>query len=350
MPRILFIVSSARSIQLADGTLHETGYFAEEAIKPYDRFIAAGCEVVVATPDGKPPHPDSYGLEVIFHYPDEDEDFLLSVVRTFMPDVDDIRVTLHHLTELDLIAARRVHAVLLSAGMEAAAARQAVDRAARTAWTEDRNFIEVIAADPQVPARASRATLAEQAEAVRRDAQAASDRIAARLAALPGFQKPLDLSRLTDDEVVKFDAVFVPGGHGPMVDLASNPDMTRVLHLLHERDRTIAMLCHGPAALLAAGERPDGLWLFDGFKMTAFCNEEEDQTRVGKLGMPWYLESAIKNAGGVFDDAPAPWTSHVVVDRNLVTAQNPMSADAAAEAVLKRLKVTPPAGSKEAQR
>jgi putative intracellular protease/amidase len=55
--------------------------------------------------------------------------------------------------------------------------------------------------------------------------------------------------------------------------------------------------------------------------------------------MPWFLEGALKNAGAVFDDAAAAWTSHVVVDRNLVTGQNPQSADAVADAVLKHLEV-----------
>jgi putative intracellular protease/amidase len=87
MPRLLMLVSSAREITLADGAQHETGFFAEEAIIPYERFAAAGVEVTVATPDGRPPYADSYGLEPIFHYPDEDEDFLASVTHTFMPDV-----------------------------------------------------------------------------------------------------------------------------------------------------------------------------------------------------------------------------------------------------------------------
>ena len=81
------------------------------------------------------------------------------------------------------------------------------------------------------------------------------------------------------------------------------------------------------------------MWLFDGYRMTAFANEEEHQTRVGKLGMPWSLEAALKNRGAVFDHAPAAWTSHVVIDRSLVTGQNPASAVAVADAMLKRVGV-----------
>ena len=109
---------------------------------------------------------------------------------------------------------------------------------------------------------------------------------------------------MTDEEMAEFDAVFVPGGHGPMVDLADNPDATRLLQILHRKGATVASLCHGPAALLAAGGRDDGQWLFEGYRLTSFTDEEEDQTVAGKLGMPWYLDTALKNAGAVFDDAP----------------------------------------------
>ena len=102
MARLLMIISSARSIDLVSEKGRQTGYSADEVLKPYDKFVAAGVEVVAATPDGKPPYADPFTLEPQFHYPDEDKDFLSQVVRSFAPDLDDIRVTLHHLTELDL--------------------------------------------------------------------------------------------------------------------------------------------------------------------------------------------------------------------------------------------------------
>jgi putative intracellular protease/amidase len=90
--------------------------------------------------------------------------------------------------------------------------------------------------------------------------------------------------------------------------------------------------------LLSAPERADGLWLFDGYRMTSFTDEEEDQTEPGLLGMAWYVDTALKNAGAVFDDGPAAWVSHVVVDRNLVTGQNPGSTEATADALVKMLR------------
>ncbi|MFC4943547.1 DJ-1/PfpI family protein [Pseudonocardia sp. GCM10023141] len=336
MPRLLYLVTSAREMRLADGTPHETGYFAEEAAVPYRRFTAAGVDVVVATPDGQQPHADSYGLQPIFHMPDEDEDFLGSITRTFAPDVDDIRLTLRHLTGLGLGASRRIVLALRDTGMPLEEARALVGRAAKEAWRQDRQLADVLAGQdtPLSPADIEAAATAHLDAS-----QAISDGLAAELAAIPGFQDPVALSDMTEDEMASFDAVFVPGGHGPMVDLADNPDVTRLLQILHRKGATIAALCHGPAALLAAGGRDDGEWLFEGFRLTSFTDEEEDQTVAGKLGMSWYLDTALKNAGAVFDDAPSAWVSHVVVDRNLVTGQNPGSSGATADAVLKTLEV-----------
>jgi putative intracellular protease/amidase len=337
MAKILMLVSSAKVIRLADGTPHPTGYFVEEAIKPYDRFVAAGAEVVVATSDGQVPHPDPYGLEYFFHYPDQDEDFLASITRTFMRDVDDIRITLQHLSELDLSIARRAHRELCASGWRDEEARSALGRAARSAWSEFRNFVEVLAGVPEITRRVPVERFRQLAEEVRRESDAISARTLERLTNNPVFRNALRLGALSDEQLLAFDCLFVPGGHGPMVDMANNQDVGRVLRLLHHHQKMIACHCHGPAALLSAGESAAGRWLFDGYKLTAFSNEEEDQTPLGLKGMPWYLETALKNAGAIFDDAPLPWTSHVVVDRHLITSQNPASSDAAADAVLKRM-------------
>ena len=123
-----------------------------------------------------------------------------------------------------------------------------------------------------------------------------------------------------------------------MVDLAGNPDAGRLLAALHRKSAPIAALCHGPALLLSAPERADGQWLFDGYRLTCFTDEEELQTEAGLLGMAWFLDTALKNAGAVFDDAPAAWVSHVVADRNLITGQNPGSTEATADAVIKALR------------
>jgi putative intracellular protease/amidase len=339
MTRIAYLVTSAREMTLADGSPHPTGYFAEEALKPYERFVAAGFDVTVITPDGNPPYADPYGLSWFFHYPEPDKDYLASVVRTFAHDVDDIRLTLHQNTELGLAAARRLAALLQGAGNEQghtpAQAHRIVSAAAKTAWRQDRQLADVLAEDGSH--QLSREQIQAEIDAQRADSERLADERYRRLQAIPGFQQPVSLSALTEADLEDFDAVFTPGGHGPMVDLAGNPDAGRLLAVLHRRHAPIAALCHGPAVLLSAPERADGLWLFDGYRMTSFTDEEEDQTEAGLAGMAWLLDVALKNAGAVFDDGPSAWISHVVVDRNVITGQNPGSTEATADAVIKKL-------------
>jgi putative intracellular protease/amidase len=336
MTRIAYLVTSAHEMTLADGTAHPTGYFAEEALKPYERFVAAGFDVTVITPDGEPPYADPYGLSWFFHYPEEDKDYLASVVRTFAHDVDDIRITLHQNTELGLAAARRLAARLETRGHSPAQARRIVSAAAKQAWRQDRQLGDILAEDGSHDL--TREQIQEEIDAQRADSQRLAEQRLAALQAIPGFQRPVALSALGDEELAGFDAVFTPGGHGPMVDLADNPDVGRLLVALHSKSAPIAALCHGPALLLSSPERADGQWLFDGYRLTCFTDEEEGQTEAGLLGMAWLLDTALKNAGAVFDDGPSAWVSHVVADRNLITGQNPGSTEATADAFIKILR------------
>ena len=337
MAKLLMVVSSARTIRLADGSDHPTGYRTEEVRQPYEAFEAAGADVVIATPDGKAPQPDPWGLEPFFHYPQVDEDFMFSVLRRFAYHPDRVRVTFTHFAELNLVAVRRVYLALLDTGMEPFEARKAVESAAHRAWQRNIDFIEVLADDDEVTSRLSVERIRGIRDEVWQASQARARRASETLAGLPGLQHPGDLTALTDEEILAFDGVFIPGGHGSMVDFADNADIGRVLRLMHGAGRPIAALCHGPAALLSAPDA-DGVWMFDGYQMTAFTDEEEDQTKAGKIGMPWYLEAALKNRGAIFDDGDAAWVSHVVVDRSLITGQNPGSAEAVAGALLKRLR------------
>jgi putative intracellular protease/amidase len=142
--------------------------------------------------------------------------------------------------------------------------------------------------------------------------------------------------RLEDADPAGYDAVLIPGGHGPMQDLAVNEDIARILTtMLPDQSKIVAALCHGLAAFLPAGDE-NGDWLFRGRRMVSFIDEEERQTGLA-ADAPWLIETRLRQAGAVFEHG-APWSSHVVVDGNLITGQNPASAEAAGHALIAALR------------
>jgi putative intracellular protease/amidase len=151
------------------------------------------------------------------------------------------------------------------------------------------------------------------------------DAIADRLA------RPLVLAEV---DSARFDAIVIPGGHGPVEDLYKDPDMGRILIEADSAGTIIAPVCHGQAALLAArGE--DGAWHFAGRAMTAFSDEEEVELGTAE-NAPWLLAETLRKAGARYDKG-ANWGAHVVRDGNLLSGQNPASSAPLAEAVLAAL-------------
>jgi putative intracellular protease/amidase len=142
---------------------------------------------------------------------------------------------------------------------------------------------------------------------------------------------PATLEGLSPEE---YDGVFVPGGHGPMEDLAASPELGRMLQTMVDDDKVVAAVCHGPAALLSA-TRPDGTWAFAGRRLAAFTNDEETQAGLASTA-PWLLESRIREAGGEMDTGPA-WQPFSVVDDNVVTGQNPASSSEVAQKTVEAL-------------
>ncbi|HEX3829505.1 MAG TPA: type 1 glutamine amidotransferase domain-containing protein [Sporichthyaceae bacterium] len=140
---------------------------------------------------------------------------------------------------------------------------------------------------------------------------------------------PLEELKPTD-----YDAVFIPGGHGPMEDLAVSESFGAQLTQFLDSGRIVSAVCHGPAGLLA-GRRPDGSWLFAGYALTGFSNVEEGQVGFAERA-PWLLEDKLTGNGGVFS-AGAPWAPKVVVDRTLYTGQNPASSQELSEAIVRAL-------------
>ena len=141
--------------------------------------------------------------------------------------------------------------------------------------------------------------------------------------------------RLAEVAADRFDAVFIPGGHGPMVDLVNDQKLQRLLAAFDRDGKMVAAVCHGPAALLnvrnAAGEP-----LVKGRKVTGFTNVEERLVMLHSV-VPFLLEDALKERGANFESALLPFFSHVVRDENLITGQNPASSTKVAEELLAAL-------------
>ncbi|MFI1091232.1 type 1 glutamine amidotransferase domain-containing protein [Streptomyces sp. NPDC020917] len=230
MAKILFVMTGADHWTLADGTRHPTGFWAEEAVVPYEAFTGAGHEVVVATPGGVVPQVDQASLA---------------------PDFNG------------------------------------------------------------GPAGASRT--------------------AAGLAAMTALQQPV---KVEDADLADYDAVYYPGGHGPMEDLSADAASGRLLTRALASGKPLGVVCHGSAALLAARD-DDGASPFAGYRLTGFTNAEETQAGFASKAA-WLLQDRLVAMGADFQEGE-PWASFVVTDRSLVTGQNPGSSAAVAAELLNRL-------------
>lgn len=142
------------------------------------------------------------------------------------------------------------------------------------------------------------------------------------------------LLALADVELGRYDAVVLPGGHGPVVDLHQDSDLGRLLVDADNRGAVIGAVCHGPAGLLSAVE-PDGGWRFAGRRMAAFTDEEEQLFGTAD-GAPWLLASRLRERGGRLTEGTA-YQPHTERDGNLFTGQNPASSGPMADAIVAAL-------------
>jgi putative intracellular protease/amidase len=230
MSKILFVMTGADHWTLADGSKHPTGFWAEEAVTPYQAFTAVGHEIVVATPGGVVPPLDQGSLAPQFNGGEE-----------------------------------------------------------------------------------------------------GAQRMADALASISEIQHPV---KLEDVDLDDYAAVFYPGGHGPMEDLAVDAVSGKLLIDVLASGRPLGVVCHAPAALLAA-IKADGGNAFAGYRLTGFSNAEETQGGLA-AGAKWLLQDRLVEIGADYQEGD-PWAPNVVVDRNLITGQNPASAGPAAAEMLKKL-------------
>jgi putative intracellular protease/amidase len=110
-------------------------------------------------------------------------------------------------------------------------------------------------------------------------------------------------------EPAQYDALFVVAGHGPMQDLAVDPDIGGLIAaILADATKVVAAVCHGPASFLSAQDA-DGAWLFKGRQLTAFSNEEETMASFSG-NAPWLLEDRLRLAGAQYQAGPAYAAHH----------------------------------------
>jgi putative intracellular protease/amidase len=128
-----------------------------------------------------------------------------------------------------------------------------------------------------------------------------------------------------------FDTVFYPGGHGPMWDLAEDPNSIRLIESFVAANKPIALVCHAPGVLRHV-KSPDGKPLVQGKNVTGFTNTEEEAVGLTKV-VPFLVEDELKAKGGIFSKTD-DWGVHVVTDGRLITGQNPASSGPGAQALI----------------
>ncbi len=131
-----------------------------------------------------------------------------------------------------------------------------------------------------------------------------------------------------------YDAVFYPGGHGPLWDLAEDRDSIRLIEELYAAGRPVAAVCHAPAAFRHT-LNASGMPLVLGKSVTGFTNTEEAAAGLTH-NVPFLVEDMLKKNGAKFSKS-LDWQPYVLTDGNLITGQNPASSSNAATAVLQQL-------------
>lgn len=255
--RVLVIGSNATRIEVQGGGWIAIGQYLNETVVPLMAVIAAGYEVVLATPDGTKPH------------------------------MDEASDSAQHF-----------------AGDEAAYQR------AKAFWADD-----------------------------------------------PAMNRVRALRAVIEDGLDRYAGVFVPGGHAPVVDLMQDPDAGEILRHFHARAKPTALICHGPAvaaaampharefrAALIAGDTARAAewakgWPYAGYRMTVFSASEEKTVEDHILRARLYFDmpAALRAAGGEVVTTPVDFAPNVVVDRELITGQNPGSDHPIATTFVKAL-------------
>ena len=141
--------------------------------------------------------------------------------------------------------------------------------------------------------------------------------------------------RLQDVSSKNFDAIFYPGGHGPLWDLATDKNSIQLIEEFWDAKKPVASVCHAPSVLLNVKDE-EGNYLVKGKNITGFSNTEEQAVQLDKI-VPFLLEDELKNKGGIYSKKE-DWASYFVKDGLLITGQNPASSEAVAKELLSLLR------------
>jgi putative intracellular protease/amidase len=141
--------------------------------------------------------------------------------------------------------------------------------------------------------------------------------------------------KLSEISAEDYDAVFYPGGHGPLWDLTNDENSISLIQNFWKAGKPVAAVCHAPSVLLNVKDEK-GEALVRGKKVTGFTNTEEEAVQLTNI-VPFLLEDELKNKGGIYSKKE-DWASYVVKDGLLITGQNPASSEAAAKELLAVLK------------
>ena len=158
----------------------------------------------------------------------------------------------------------------------------------------------------------------------------AMTRFKADEAAQKVFASTRKLSEVRSED---FDAVFYPGGHGPMWDLVDNPESIKLIESFYNSGKPVAAVCHAPAVLHRVTYK--GAPIVKGKRVTGFTNGEEEEVQLTTV-VPFLVEDELKRLGGLYEKK-ANWASFAITDGRLITGQNPASSTAGAQALVKLL-------------
>ena len=147
------------------------------------------------------------------------------------------------------------------------------------------------------------------------------------------LEKLKNTKKLSEVNQAEYDAVFYPGGHGPLWDLAEDPNSALLIAAFYSNNKPVAFVCHAPGVL--KNVKINGDFLVKGKQVTGFANTEEEAVGLTKI-VPFLLEDVLQKNGGIYSKT-ADWQPYAVEDGLLITGQNPASSKLVAEKLLKQL-------------